>query len=138
MVTIILAALLGVFGTGPLSSAMAGSEPAGLAVNYERFVRHQGEMELTIEIAPGQAEDGQVELWIDNAYLDEMVIENVQPEPEEVRSSGDRRIFVFVVDSADTALQVTVDSTPKAMGRLESTMGVNSGSGITFTQISLP
>jgi hypothetical protein len=138
MLAIVVAALLGVFGTGPLSSATAGSEPAGLTVKYERFIRHQGEMELTIQIAPGQVESGQVELWIDHAYLDDMVIEDVQPEPEEVRTSGDQRIYVFAVDSADAVLNVHIDSTPKAMGRLESKMGVNEGSGITFTQISLP
>jgi hypothetical protein len=138
MLAIILAALLGVFGTGPLSSATAGSEPVGLTVNYERIIRLEDKTRLTIEIAPDQAQNGQVELWINSAYLNEMMIEDVQPEPEEVRSSGDRRVFVFVVDSADTALHVTVDSSPKAIGRLESTMGVNSGSGITFTQISLP
>jgi hypothetical protein len=138
MLAIVIAAVFGVFGAGPLSSTSAGGEPAGLTVNYERFIRHQDETELTIELAAGQADSGQVELWIATGYLEDLAIQGIRPEPEEVRTSGKRQIYVFNVDSAETSLDVNIDFIPKAIGRLESQIGVNDSTGITFTQLSLP
>lgn len=65
---IIVAALLGVFGSGPLSAATAGDEET-LLVHFQRFVRHKGQGELVVKVGPNQASAGQVELWLTTEYL---------------------------------------------------------------------
>lgn len=71
MALIIIAGLLGVFGTSPLSAATAGSD-AAVVVHYQRFVRHQGEDELILNVGPNQANEGQIELWLSTGYLGEI------------------------------------------------------------------
>ena len=135
---VVLAALLGVFGSGPLSAATAGGSSQGLTVDYERFVRLEGQGELNIEIAGGQAVNGEVELWIDAAYLGAVTIGVITPEPAEVRSAGDRLIHVFAVDDPAQPVRVSISYVPQEMGRLSAAMGVNDGPGIVYTQFSYP
>ena len=137
MVVIVVAALIGLFGTGPLSSSVAGSDDS-VTVAYERFIRRQGEAELTIGIAGGQATEGQVELWLDAAYHGEIQIQQISPEPEEVRSSGDRVTYVFAVDDPAAPVEMSIQFMSPDMGRLQGEVGIGDQPGVSFTQFSYP
>lgn len=49
MALVIVLALLGLFSTGPLSSAKEEAADGALTVGYERFIRHDGRTTITIE-----------------------------------------------------------------------------------------
>jgi hypothetical protein len=138
MALLVVVALLGLFGTGPLSSAEAGGEDAGLSIQYERFVRRHGLAELNVEAAAGQASEGQVEIWIAGDYLDAVDIQGISPEPAEVRASGDRQVYVFTVDDPEQPLQVSISYIPREMGGMSAEMGVGDSAGVSFSQLSYP
>jgi hypothetical protein len=135
---IVLLALLGLFGTGPLSSATASSDDDGLVLDYERFVRHDGEASLDIQVSPDQVSEGEIELWISTAYLDKVRIESISPQPDEVRGEGDRQVYVFLAEAPNAPVSITFNLSPDRMGRYSGEMGIVDGPAISFTQLSYP
>lgn len=135
---IIVAAMLGLFGTGPLSAATAGDAEGSLAVEYQRFVRHDGRTTVTVLVGEGQAVGDQVEVWVAADYLDGFEVRGVSPEPEEVRSEGGGLIYEFAVGDPTQRVEVTFSLQPRRMGRLTGEIGVPGGQTVTFGQLSYP
>lgn len=133
-----LLALLGLFGTGPLSSAVAGSDDEGLVVDYERFIRHDGEVSLDIEVAPQHVTGGQIELWISTDYIDDFLVESVSPQPDEVRAEGDRQVYVFLAEEPDAPARISFSFSPDRMGRYSGEIGIVDGPAVSFGQLSYP
>lgn len=134
---IIVAALVGVFGTGPLSSTTAGDEQTGLSAGYERFVRHDGRSSLELSISPDHASDGHVEVWLSAGYLSDIQIENISPQPDEVRTSGERDIFVFLTDNP-SSMTVTFHFRPNSIGAISGDIGIVDGPTVSVRHISFP
>ncbi|HEX2280908.1 MAG TPA: hypothetical protein VHG52_04005, partial [Thermomicrobiales bacterium] len=67
MVAIIGAALIGLLGAGPLSSATAESGP--LQLQYTRFERRHAPTALELSVARGAANQDQVDVWVSADYL---------------------------------------------------------------------
>lgn len=129
MMLVIVGALLGLFGTGPLSAATVGDAAGPLAVEYQRFVRHDGRTTVTIQVGGGQAHDGQAEVWLAADYLDGVEVQHISPEPREVRADGDRQVYVFAVDDAAQPLEVSFSLQPRRIGRLSGEVGLPDGPG---------
>lgn len=135
---VLVLALLGLFGTGWLSSATASSEGDTLGLDYERFIRHDGEASLDIEVNPDQVREGQVELWISTDYLEGIQIESISPQPDEVRGEGSRQVYVFLAGNPDAPVSISFSFSPDRMGRYSGEMGIVDGPGISFDQFSHP
>ena len=58
MAALLLAALLGLFGTGPLSRATATAPGGAVTLDYDRFGRYLGPATLLIRVGPGAAPGG--------------------------------------------------------------------------------
>lgn len=138
MLVIIVAGLSGLFGAGPLSAATAGESDDPLAVEYQRFVRHDGRTTVTVRVGGGQSAEDQVEVWVATDYLDGFEIRGVSPEPEEVRSEGGGLIYEFAVGDPTQRVEVTFSLQPRRMGRLTGEIGVPGGQTVTFGQLSYP
>lgn len=134
----VLLALLGLFGTGWLSSSVASSDDDALMLDYERFIRHDGEASLEIEISPDQVSEGQAELWISTNYLHDFQIEGISPEPDEVRAEGDRQVYVFLSENPDAPVTISFSLSPERMGRYSGEIGLVDGPSLSFDQLSYP
>jgi hypothetical protein len=130
-------AVLGVFGSGPLSSAEVTSPDGTLRVEYERFVRREVEHELSVTVTVEDRASGEVEVWLDVASLDTMVVDTISPEPTEERIEGERQVFVFAVGDAEHLL-VRFDVAREDMGRNRVSLGIVGGSETSFSQVSYP
>jgi hypothetical protein len=135
---IVVAALIGLFGTGPLSSTTAGNAESGLTASYERFVRHDGQSSLELQVSPDQASEGQVEVWLSAGYLEDIELQQLSPQPDEVRTDGERDIFVFLVDDPASPISITLLFRPDTMGRISGDIGVVDGPTVSVRHISLP
>jgi hypothetical protein len=89
---VIVAALAGLLGPGPLSSATAGGGDAPL-VEYERFVRHGGQTDLTIRIDARDA--GPVRVAISREYLAAVQLRQILPAPRAAQASGEMLLYTF-------------------------------------------
>lgn len=106
MLLLMLLALGGLLGSGPLSSAMAESGPLQLA--YARFERRHAPTEVEVSIASGAIREEQVAVWLSTDYLDAIEITSIMPEPEEVEVRGDRTVFRFAATDPDADVSVAI------------------------------
>jgi hypothetical protein len=77
---ILLAALIGLFGSGPISRATEGEENSGFMVQFERFGRSRGPSELRFLVRPDR--DGRLSVWISDAYLSRLTVHQMVPWPD--------------------------------------------------------
>ena len=78
---ILIAALSGLLGEGPLSRAEVESSGAvPLAVHYERFARRQLPTQINLRLANGLP-DAAPQILINRAYLDNVDVHSIVPEP---------------------------------------------------------
>jgi hypothetical protein len=134
---LLVLALLGLFGTGPISSTTAESADGSVTVDYHRFVRHDGRASLAFQVSNEQATNGEIELWISQDYINNVQVEDISPQPQEVRSAGDRAIYVFAIDEPGDPLNATFSLRPHHMGRLSGEAG-SGDTTVRVDQISYP
>jgi hypothetical protein len=90
---IVVAALLGLLGPGPLSKRHEGKVGDALYVEYQRFGRYQAPAELKVFCRPERRE--QFELTFDRNFIERSEIKEISPEPEETSAEGDRYTYRF-------------------------------------------
>jgi hypothetical protein len=134
-VAIVLAALAGLAGGGPLSRATV--ESAGLAVDYPRIARMDSPAELTIDLEPSLVRGGEVRLEVDRRWLDGVEIERIVPEPEHSDAASGVTGFTFRVDAGSPA-RVRLDFKHRRMGSRQGRIAVEGGGAVTLSQWVYP
>jgi len=135
---VVLAALTGVFGHGPVSWQQA-SDPAGLVrVEYERFERQLSEHTLKVDIAPEAATGGDVALRLNGAFLDATEVKEILPRPREERSAGGDVEYVFPVARPNQPATVRFVLKLKEAGTIRAEVGLAGREPARFTQFVYP
>lgn len=124
MALIVLAALLGFFGAGPLSLTEATDGTGNLEVIYERFGRRGATTNLTVSIEPPAFSNGEAEVRLGSDYLGQMQLDAVAPDPDKVTAEDDYYIYTFLVDQPNSAMTVTFNFTIDAMGSVTGLVGL--------------
>jgi hypothetical protein len=124
------AALAGLFGSGPLSSAVAADPGGRLRVDYQRFVRAGASQRLLFRIYPGGT--GPVTLKLSRGYLDRMRVEHITPPPSSSFSAAEWTTFVF----APGTDVVAVDGEPLEAGRHVLTAATGAGGSLSLWQLA--
>ncbi len=137
MALVVLAALVGLLGGGPLSQATAG-EGAPLQVQYGRFVRHRAPTDMEIRLQLGAVQEDKARVWVDRAWLDTINLQSVVPEPESVEAGGDRLIYVFQLEAPGEPATIKFDYMPIRFGVRTVTIGLDGGEGVNFNQVVYP
>jgi hypothetical protein len=138
MPLIVLAALLGLLGSGPLSSATAGSEAGPLWLEYDRFGHHQGPMTLRFHLGAKAVSEGMARLWLSQDYVEKIQIEQVTPEPERVEMSSGGLTYIFPVTEPNQEMIVTFYLKPDKFGPLTGQVGLVEGQSLHFNQFIYP
>ena len=138
LVLILLAALLGLTGTGPLSQATAGSEGGPVRVEYERFVRANAVTDLRVRLGPGVPREGRARLWFDRQYLHKVEVTGVVPEPESVEVSPDRVTYVFLAAEGGGPVELAFDLKPMRFGSWSGRMGAGDAEPVHLRHFVYP
>lgn len=138
MALVLLAALLGLLGPGPLSNASAGDKGGPLWVDYDRFVQRSAGTRFEIHAAPGTAPDGTLRLWIDRETVGRNEIHSIEPQPEQVTAAGDRLIYDFNVADPGSETVVHILFEPMRYLRQPVRMGIEGGPDLHFIQTIYP
>jgi hypothetical protein len=136
MVAIIVAALIGLLGAGPLSSTTVASGPLQLA--YARFERRHAPTELAVSVSTDAATPDQLELWVATDYLARVEITAIVPEPEEVRQAGERIVYRFNIDEPAQHPTIHFALEPDDPGHTIGRIGIIDGPEVTFWQVVYP
>jgi hypothetical protein len=132
---VIVLALLGVFGGGPLSSTAAATQDDSLRVEYERFLRLGARALLHVEVTA--ASGGEVRLWLDRAYLDGFRINEVRPAPLRTEATPERFVFVFRAGREQGPIQILFLLEAERIGRRAGRLGVGN-EAITISHFIYP
>ena len=113
MLVVVLAALAGLMGHGPLSQARVAS--GDLTMEYSRFERHGAPSTLTV-LVPRAAADTSVQLWLSRGFLDGILFDRVIPEAAEERAAPGGTIYDFLVTPGTDTARIIFHYTPLAIG----------------------
>lgn len=141
MALIVLAALAGLFGSGPLSHTRAGEAGGPLSLEYGRFARLTAPATLEIQLGPQAAAVREARVWIDRRYLQDMQIEDMVPEPERVEAGADRLVLVFPLAASAGAPGTTsfeLHLQAQRVGPLHGRVGLEGGPSLDFHQFVYP
>jgi hypothetical protein len=134
---LLVAAVAGLVGPGPLSLTSTGS--AGLQVRYLRFGRWQAPQSLVVSAS--QAGSGPLRLSINRSYLDSMSVQQITPQPANVKLSGQAFIYTFATGTG-ASNSITFDLQPTSMGLVHGTIALlaapGNGSDVNFRQLIYP
>lgn len=134
--SLVIAAAVGVFGDGPLSHASASDASGQLVVRYERFVRASVSSELHVQVASSAANSGEIAMWADPAYLRDVEVSSIVPEPTRVEQVGRRIRYVFAVAPGPEPSEITLRYKPAHAGRLHGSFGVSEGALVAVRQFA--
>lgn len=135
---VLVAAVAGLFGSGPLSNGTAGEEGGPLWAEYQRFERHQGPSDLKVFLGPGAASGGEGRVWLGRDYLESVELESVTPPPLRVEAGADRYTYVFPVTDPQQGTAVVFRFRPEALGRHEGRIGLPGGAELKFGRFVYP
>lgn len=134
---VIVAALLGVFSTGPLSWAQERSASGELVIRYERFSRRVGESTLTASIRPDPGASS-VALVISSDYFDANEIEVTTSPPTTVVFVEDGVRYGFGVEDPSRPVEVEFHVKPQDLGVQRFEFSVPGGEPVQVWQLMYP
>ena len=132
---VVAAGLLGLFGTGPLSSATAEGANKAIGITYERILRRTVQTELRIALHRPTA-GPTVEVLMPDAFLNDMSIASSSPRASAMRVAPHGITYVFDVGPEGTG-HITFDLKPKGYGAITSPFVV-AGEPIVLHQFIFP
>ena len=138
MLAIVVAALGGAFGDGPLSSASAHSSNGHLQVDYERIARHSASLPLRVHVGPHAPGDSVVDLWIDEDYMHGLVVRDISPAPVQTRAGDRRLIYRFHLADPSRAADVVFQVDAQKLWSRRGAIGLVNGDSVPLRQFVLP
>jgi hypothetical protein len=137
MGVLVLLGLLGAFGSGPFSDAMAGDAGSPLVLRYQRFARFRSPSQLVAELRPGTA-SLEARLWLSSDFLASVQIEDIEPQPVRVEAGPDRSAYVIRLAAPKAATRVTISVRPDAAGRISGRASLDDSRPLRFAQFVYP
>jgi hypothetical protein len=133
---IILAALSGLLGSGPLSQQTDRFSSDEGILRHERYLRYHTVTQLELELPAGALTEP-FQVWIQQEYLDSVEIKNISPKPAAERVANGGVQFEFA--AADVAPGKFVFMfEPNAMGNLTGKIKAGDAEPLSFRQFVYP
>ena len=115
---LLVASMLGLFGTGVLSKEqVVGKEGT---IYYEKFNRYESPATITFH---AESNKGKIEIVFPEQYFSAMELDNIQPEPSAQTNKDGSIVYEF---SAITRAQLKFHFMPKTTGKVNARININS------------
>jgi hypothetical protein len=135
---VIVAALLGLLGQGPLSKARAGDPDAGLELIWERIDRNHAPTQMTLMLSPAVIQNGTARVSFTREYIDRIEIDEVVPEPQSVETTPDGVTYAFEAEDASQPVAVEVDFQYARPGMARGEVSVEGGPTLPISSFVWP
>ena len=132
---IVVTGLVGVFGSGPLSTAQTNVPGRSIAVQYQRIERRTVQSDVTVTFA-GALPRNQLAVELPTSFQREMDIISTSPRSSEMRVSSRGVVYLFATGDADKG-EITLSMKPKTAGLFVSQFFLD-GSAVTLRQLVWP
>ena len=134
---VVIAALLGLFGAGPLSETTTEADDGTVQVEYERFLRHIGTSRMTISVGDAAFEKGMARVYISRELVEGWRLESVSPAPSTASSSDEWLIWQFDV-LGESAPVIKVEIRGDGVGKNSGVIRAGDGEPVSLTQWIYP
>lgn len=135
---LLLAAVLGFFGSGLLDRTEAGERGSKFWLEYNRFGRLKAETsELQIHLGAGASTGGKARVRFSRDYMEGIEVMGMTPQPESIEAAPDYYTYVFNVPDGQQAT-IVINLEPERAGRLKGQVGLEGGPSVDFSQIIYP
>ena len=138
MALIVLAALAGVFGSGPLARTEITDHPQTFRLSYDRFGRYEGELVLQLVLSPETTTSNRVTVEIDRTYWTGHAVEHITPEPLISSIGIDGFLYTFETNAPSTPSVIVFRLRPKSIGAMDGLIRVNNAGPLRFHQFMFP
>ena len=133
--SLIVAALMGLFGHQPLATVTDHTSDGRLSIQYDRYARYETNGQFLVTLQPqGGAEV--VRLWFDPQYLDALKILAVSPVPVRGEAGEGGRAFVFRTDGSRFTASVSFQF--ERAGFLHGSVWLDQGTPLTLSHLVWP
>lgn len=136
--SLIVAALLGLFGSGPLAWAKVADDAGTLSVEYERFARRGGTSAFTVVVSETRQRDGEFQVLFDREYLEAFTIEAITPQPSDVVVEKERLRYSFTQGAPTGSLTATFHVIPEGLWRVPASVGLPEEDPIRYWHFFYP
>lgn len=96
----IIAGLLGLVGSGPLSSSTATSDNGLVSVDYDRVIHHEADTLVTLRFSGAAVEDGAITAVISGSWVSGIDLQGISPETSEQRTVPNGVTLEWTVDES--------------------------------------
>lgn len=138
MALIVIAALTGVFGNGPLARTEITDDQQTLRLSYDRIGRYEGELFLQLVLTAETTKTGRVTVTIDRTYWTSHAVEQIIPEPLTTSIGSDGFLYTFEVDTPSMPAMIAFRLRPKYLGALDGRIRVNDAGTLQLHQFIFP
>ncbi|ABS64891.1 conserved hypothetical protein [Parvibaculum lavamentivorans DS-1] len=132
---LVIAAALGLFSEGPLSTASTTGAAGRMEVSYDRFGRNGAATRISITVRDNDAQE--LAITLSKPMMDAFAVETVHPTPREERSTPEGTEFVFA-STGGGPLRVYFDVRPELSGLIRSEISLPYGPPARLTQFTYP
>jgi hypothetical protein len=137
MALIVVAALLGLFSSGPLSTARKGGSADELEVSYSRFMRLSAPEYMTVRLRRKAGSEDGFALLLDDRFIAAFRIVQVTPPPARSFAAGEGLRMEFASSGADHAA-ITLHLEPLRSGWMSPQVALPGGPGFQLPMIVYP
>ena len=138
LLLVLVAAMTGALGRGPLSDRHVEAPDGSARVHYGRLERHGAPAALALTVRRRAPSDTSVWIWINEAYLEGVELERVTPEPLAERSDASRTLLEFALPSGTDSARVTFRVIPDRIGPRVIELGLLGTRGMRLRQFIYP
>ncbi len=133
---ILVLALAGAFGGGPLSHGKAVQ--GGSSIEYERIAYRDTPQTYRLQVTKELAPSGKARVWWEQEASRRVTLEQVVPEPGRTTLAAGRMIFEFEVEAEQGPFEIQFEFSSGDVGVHPSRIGIEGGPTLEFTQFVLP
>jgi hypothetical protein len=138
LLLLLIAALAGLLGSGPLSRARQGSIGGPLWLQYERIGRYHAPARLIVRGRGAAVRIGEMELWLSRSFLDHVEMRRIDPEPVSVEQGEGRIVYRLRVAPGVETVTAVIRYEPETFGVVEGEVGVGQLTPLRFRQFCFP
>lgn len=134
---LIIAGLLGLFGSGWISWSKRSSADGKVTLSYQRFVRHHCPGTLTVSIQP-DADETEQTLIVENQFLDQVQVERTRPRTAREELQEDGTVWTFSHSRQTEPVVIELEIMPDGYGDARGKLQVIGHEPIEFRQFIFP
>lgn len=134
----LIAAMLGLFGYGPMSRTTVGN-PDALQVEYDRFQRSSAPTDYAVTANASLAREGELRIRFDQSLIDHVEFDDIVPDPEHVRAGNGYTEFVFdVAPGSEAHARIAFRFRPTTFGHRSGQVAASGAAPVTLDQYIYP